>query len=715
MRRLIRLVAAFLIVAVVTPVAATGTILTSFLFLPLPANLPEPKPINQSQLSRVFDVDGNQIAIFRRFETSIPVKPSDIPEALKKAVVAAEDRNFYKHGGVDIRGTTRALWADLRNRGAVQGGSTITQQLVKNTYTGNERSLTRKVREAVLASQLDRQMSKSEILFRYLSLIYLGGGAYGVGAASETYFRKPVSQLTLSEAALLAGIIPAPSRFDPRIDPAAAELRRVDVLDKMLHDHRITQAQYDEARPQAVHLAAGGPPTGPATLVWPPEVEDSTAPYFTDYVEKWLAARLPGGRDQIYTGGLTIETTLDPKAQYLANTEVNHQLQGTDPRLEMSLVAVEPPTGFVRAMIGGRDWRTSQVNRALGAFGGGSGRQAGSAWKPVVLATAFDEGIPPTRRYSGSVLQVGRDTIKNYGGESFGTIDLRTATKHSVNTVYARLALDVGVPKVFDMAKRLGIRTEAYDPARHGASVALGVLDVSPLDMAAAYGVFAARGKRAEPSPVLRVLDRNGKVLIDNTKPKTDEVLKTEVADNLNDVLRGPLQPGGTAGRWDLDRPAAGKTGTTSDNGDAGVVGYTPTLSTAVWMGFDDRRIKLRGIKGVREVVGGTLPAESWNHFMKAALADVPKTDFNQPAPLRAVADAAQRQARRGFEPGLRRYAAGTPTGGPYVYDLPAPAASAAVTTTTSTSTTSTTIPGGGGGGPGVTVPGQRGAGGAPP
>ncbi len=709
MRRILHSMAALVLVAIITPVTSAGVVLAANLFLPLPANLPERTPLAPSQISRVFDAAGNEIGTFKEFETSIPVQPADLPSVLKQAVVAAEDRRFYSHGGVDVRGTLRALIADLRGQGLSQGGSTITQQLVKNTLTGNERTINRKIREAVLASQLDRQMDKEEILFEYLSVIYLGEGAYGVGAAAETYFRKPVSQLTLSEAALLAGVIPAPSRYNPRSDPGTAEIRRVSVLDAMLDEEMIDQAQHDDAVAQPVWMAVFGPPPGPATVVYPAEAQQSSDPYFTDYVRRWLEANLPGGADQIFQGGLRIETTLDPDAQAAARQQVSDFLDGTEPDLRTSLVAVEPPTGYVRAFVSGRDFTTDSVNYALGKTsaggvrGGGSGRQAGSSFKPFVLAQALATGITPDTPYSGrphdvsDACQSPGTVLENYEGAGYGTVDLRTATWKSVNTVYTRLILDVGVDKTMALAKQMGLTSvRDYDPAVHCASVALGAESVSPLDMASAYGVFAARGQRAEPTPVLRVTDRDNNVLVDNSKPDTTRVLPEDVADNVTDILRGVLTNGTAAGRG-LDRPAAGKTGTTQNNRDAWFVGYTPTLATAVWIGYENKAAattrELTNIKGVRRVTGGTHPARLWQAFMRVALADVPITEFSEPAPIQAVPDAAKIQARRGFEPGKRKYPSGDPNGGSYVEESPTPEADAPTTTTRPTSTTSTTTP----------------------
>ncbi len=698
MRRVVTTTVAVVLTAVVTPVVSAAVVLGASIFLPLPAELPDPRPGIESRITHVYDVHGVEIATFREFETSKPVDPAQIPQVLRDAVVAAEDKNFYSHGGIDVRGTLRALWTDLRSQAVVQGGSTITQQYVKNAYTGGERTIARKVREAILASQLDRQMSKDEILFRYLSTIYFGEGAYGVGAAAETYFRKEVQHLTLSEAALLAGVVPAPSRYSPRVDPAAAEAKRVHVLNEMLSEGYITPEAHAAAAAEVVYLdIVVAPPPGPATIVWPPLPQQTSAPWFTDYLARWLEARLPGGHDQLYRGGLHIYTTFDPAAQAAAEDAMHRAMDRADPDLQMAIAAVEPPTGYVRAIVGGRDFNVSQVNNALGADGGGTGRQPGSAFKPFVLAAAFEQGVSPAKQYSGGVLQVGDDVIENYGGARYGTLDLRTAMWESVNTVYARLILDVGVERTMEMAGRLGLSMPAYDPAVYGASVALGAVEASPLGMASAFGVFANGGRRAEPTPVLEVRGPGDEGIVDRTRAvdEAQQVIPDVVADNVTDVLRGVLQSGTAAGKG-LNRPAAGKTGTSSDNADAWFVGFTPTLSTAVWVGHESGRIELRNVLGVRGgMTGGAVPATTWQRFMRSALADVPVTDFNEPAPIRDIADQAKRDARGGFDPGRRRSAQGTPNGGPFVYGLEAPVVAAPTTTTTTLlpSTTTTRPP----------------------
>jgi penicillin-binding protein 1A len=662
---LVRSCAAALVVSAATPVFVSVVVLLSLLYLPPPARLPDPRPTAGGQVTRVYDVNGDEIGQFREFEQNLPIRQADIPLVLKHAVVAAEDKNFYSHGGLDMRGIVRALSADLQGHEIKQGGSTITQQYVKNAYTNKERTVGRKVREAILASQIDRKIDKNEILFKYLSTIYFGEGAYGAGAASGTYFRKPVSQLTLSEAAVLAGVIPAPSRFEPRGNRLVAEDRRVTVLDEMLDHGFITTQQHDEAIRERIFIAGNAPP-GPATLVYPAEQPVTRYPYFLDYVRRYLIAKY--GPSTVFRGGLQVYTTLDPVVQAAAEKAVAGSLDGTSPPLEMALTAVEPPTGYVKAMVGGRDFNAAggQVNLALGSCthppdklkdkvdvpatcwghdtvtveGGGTGRQPGSSWKPFVLAAALAKGIPDTKVYSApgtyhipGCRGANGCTIQNYEGSAGGRVTLRVATAKSFNTVYAQVIQDVGVPEVAKMAKRLGI-TSAWvaNPEIHGISYALGVQEVAPLEMASAYGVFADRGLRAEPTPVVYIKDPAGKFLEDNRKRQPVRVLDENIAYNVTDVLKGVITSG-TGRAADIGRPAAGKTGTAEEYRDAWFIGYTPTLSAAVWIGTKDRPTPLVNIKGVSRVAGGTIPAATWKAFMSEALKDVPVTDFAEPPP----------------------------------------------------------------------------------
>jgi len=655
------------VIAALTPLLVTLTVWMVWRYSG-GGEFPEPSALEGGRVSRVLDVNGQQIGQFQQFEQNLPVEEGDIPLRVKQAVVAAEDKSFYSHGGVDPRGLARAVRADIFSQEIVQGGSTITQQYVRNAYTGRERTSGRKLREVVLAGRLDRKLPKDEILFQYLSTLYLGEGSYGVGAASENYFRKPVSELNLSEAALLAGLIPAPSRYEPRGDPGAAEEKRRIVLDKMLGEGYITPEEHAEASVQTIWTAPNVTPNRPATVVYPPQQAVPKYPYFYDYLRRYMVDRY--GPEALFKGGLEIHTTLDPKRQADAEKAVSDSLAGTAPPLEMALTAVEPETGFVKAMVGGRDFFApgGQANLALGGcshppeklkdkvdvsascwdpkahavVGGGTGRQAGSSWKPMVLAAALAKGIPETKtypapssyRFKGCKGDQGC-TIQNYEGGGGGSANLRTATARSINTVYAQLIGDVGVKETAEMAKKLGI-TSAWvaTPEIQGPSYAIGTQEVAPLDMASAFGVFANQGRRAPATPVEWIQNPDGSSREDNRHRSAERVLDPGVANQVTDILKGVIS-GGTGTKADIGRPAAGKTGTAQEWRDAWFVGYTPQLSTAVWIGNRDRPTSLFGIKGVARVTGGSIPAETWRAFMTEALRDVPPTDFTgAPVPV---------------------------------------------------------------------------------
>ncbi|HVA72962.1 MAG TPA: transglycosylase domain-containing protein [Acidimicrobiales bacterium] len=746
-RRIVRTIFSSVFLATVTvvgaPVAFGATVLAGLIFLPLPATIPIPKANPAILPTILYDRYGKQIASLQRFDTNVPVTEAQIPQVLKAAVIADEDHNYYHHGGVDLRGTIRAFWADLRNRAPVQGGSTITQQYVKLAYTNAHRTIVRKVKEAILASQLSRQASKDEILYRYFTIVYFGDGNYGVGAAALNYFHVPVQNLNVSQAATLAGLIPAPSARAPRENLAAAESGRELVLGKMLKYGYLTKDQYDAAMAQKLALASTGNVPPGSTVVYPYQTSATQYPDFVDYVTRWLLQRY--SPQEVYSGGLRVQTTLDPAVQNAAYAAVRQTLSGTSDPLEMSLAAVEPSTGFVPAIVAGRDYGGkgpySQDNLAIGGCdpqpsktasvqvaatcwsgnsisGGTPGRQPGSSWKPYVLATAFEQGIQPSAVYSApAVYQVpgckpspGQPPsicqVHNAEAGVSTSETLAEATVYSTNTVFAQVAAQVGCPNIATNAKKLGVQSAYYStpPFYYCPPYALGEVDVSPLSMASAYGVFANHGERAEPTPVLEVVDASGKVLLDNIKhlPSTTNVMPANIADNVTNVLTGVINSGtGTAAR--LGRPAAGKTGTTNNYTNAWFVGYTPTLSAAVWMGNAASQATSMGrVKGVYPVYGGTWPAITWRNFMSAALAKVPVTPFTQPAPIVPPQQAAALQAHGptttvGIRPGEPGVVEPTPAGGPYRIPAPTPYAPPPATNPTTT----TTVPSGGGGGGG--------------
>ena len=626
------------------PVAVIA-VLAAILFSVPSTALPSENLASRPRITRLYAADGSQIASLRGFETFIPVTMEDLPQSLKDAVVAIEDERFHSHRGVDVRGVLRALRTNLMERKALQGGSTITQQYVKQVYMGDrDRSLATKVREVVLATRVEKRLSKDEILHRYVSTVYFGGGAYGVGAAAQSYFRKPVSELTLSESALLAAVIRAPSRLNPRSNPGAAERRRRLVLHRMLDQHRINEVEFRAALDQSVLPVTDPPPDESATAVYPRTEDPEKHRFFVDYVRRYLIARY--GATRVFNDGLRVETTLDTGLQALAEATVDEALGGTSPPLEMSLVSLDPATGFVKALVAGRDFDRSEVNLALGNCenvepaggrdpvcidGGGTGRQPGSAFKPFVLAAALEDGMSLEKRYMAPVRyalprcgSAKGCTVKNAGGRGYGRLTLREATARSVNTVFAQLIGDVGVKDTAALAHRLGVTMidpegRAADGERYGASLALGSKEVSSVDMAAAYGVFANRGVQVSATPVLKVTAADGRVLEDNTKRRGRRVLSTSVADKVSAALRGVVESGTGRSAAISRSDVAGKTGTTDNHSDAWFIGFTPDLSTSVWMGYADSQRPLLDVAGEGRVYGGTIPATTWATFMEAA------------------------------------------------------------------------------------------------
>jgi penicillin-binding protein 1A len=760
--RIFRYVFSSLWLAVVTlvgvPLVVVVTVLAGLIFLPLPATIPVPKANPPVEPTTIYDQNGAVIATLRQYDSNVPVSESQIPAVLKEAVVADEDRTFYTNDGIDLKSILRAALADLENGRTVQGGSTITQQYVKLAYTNGSRTVQRKIREAILAGQLDRVASKNEILYRYLSAVYFGDGNYGIGAAAENYFHVPVQDLDASQSAALAGLIPAPSARALREHLGVAEQFRVLVLGKMYQQGYLTRPQYRQALAEKLVPATEPSPPAHATLVYPVATTTSQYPDFVDYVTRWLLAHYPAS--EVYGGGLKVQTTLDPTLQADALDAVQSTLSGTTDPLEMALAAVEPQTGFVKALIGGRafgqagapyendnfaisgcDFSTAGLSSSAQAAqlaqakavqssssvkascwdgndidsAGGDGRQPGSSWKPFVLATAFKQGIPPTAVYDGPAVYdipgckvpagepASTCQIHNDETDETGHFTLASAMAASVNTVYAQLAPQVGCENVARTAKAMGIDSAYWSPSEfpYCQNYALGEIDVSPLDMASAYGAFDDKGQRAVPTPILEIVNGAGKVLVDNIShpPATTQVVPANVADNVTKVLEGVLAPGGTAGAHPLSRPAAGKTGTTNDETNAWFTGYTPTLSTSVWMGYaDSESHPLGDIKGVDPVVGGTWPAATWQAFMTKALAGVPVTQFDAPAPIVAphAAIAGSGTTVPDLLPGPSGDVAQTPTGGPYVTPPSVPVAPAAQTTTTTVPvavTTPSTLP----------------------
>lgn len=641
-RTAFRVIVALAISVVIVPPVAGAVAGLTLLRAPLPGNLPDQRPQIEAVPSVAFDNYGNQIAVFRGFDRTVPIDMDDVPEIMNLATVAIEDQRFYEHNGVDLVGVARAARVNLELGEIVQGGSTITQQYIKNTYLNGERTFERKFREALLATELEERLTKDEILFGYLESSYFGSGAYGIGAAAEVYFAKSVNELDISEAATLAGVLQAPTRLSPRVDIEASEVRRRLVLQAMLDQGIITAQEHQREAARTLWLATDpNRPAGTVTVVAPPPPNGATDhPYFVDWIEAQLLEEL--GPDLLYRGGLRIETTIDPVLQRSARSAVSARLAGTEYPVEMSLVSIDPVTGGVVAMVGGRDHETSQVNLATG---GTTGFQPGSSFKPIVLAEAFTQGIGPDTIYPAPAEWtvpgcIGtRCTLSNYDFSDRGDISLREATRASVNTVFTELLTDVSVERTVRLARALGL--ERLDPdVDHGPSLALGAAETSTLEMASAYGTFANRGVRIAPIGVLRVIDPNDNVIVDRTARSGERALSAAVADNVTDVLVDVVTSGTGQRAAVAGHPIAGKTGTGSDYQAAWFVGYTPTLATAVWMGHADGLVPLRNINGVPRVTGGSHPAVAFSDFMTDALLGVEARGFPPPPDLAQFATA---------------------------------------------------------------------------
>jgi 1A family penicillin-binding protein len=588
----------------------------------LPAvDLEETKPL--AVRSTITAADGTVLAqLFRQNRALVPIE--SIPGVLVDAVVAAEDARFFEHEGYDLKSIARAAIINWREGEIVQGGSTITQQYVKNTYFRDPpRTFKRKARELRLAIEVESRYSKNEILERYLNTVYLGQGAYGIKAAAETYFGHGLSSLTLSEAATLAGVIRAPSRYDPRDHPKRARTRRDHVLEQMADLSFVSRSEAVAAQEKRLGIIPDPPRSS------------MREPYFVEAVkrellsDKRLGATGPERARALWKGGLRVETTLDPELQRTAERAVSSVLDRPgDP--EAALVAIAPKTGEIVAMIGGRDWSASQVNLALGKEGGGSGRQPGSSFKTIVATAALEAGIGFDTRYDASPAvftfpNAEPWTVRNSSeGMGGGSMPLDEALVYSVNGVFARLALQLGAGQIASQAQLMGVESKlpAYP------SIALGSAEVSVLDMAAAYATLANGGTRVEPTTIKLVR------MSDGTSHKPDQqvipgVVTPGNAYLITKVLEQVIARGtGTAAQ--IDRPAAGKTGTTDDYADAWFVGYTPDLVTAVWVGYPQGRIPMTSVHGIR-VAGGTFPALIWRAFMSEALRGEPLRNFVLP------------------------------------------------------------------------------------
>ena len=577
----------------------------------------DPTRVPREVDGHIYANDGHTIlATLRGSESRILVSTADIAPIMQQAIVAVEDKRFYEHRGVDLRGIGRAIWADITSKKVVQGGSTITQQFVKNSCVTTARTISRKLKEAALAWQLEQRWKKPRILTAYLNTIYFGNGAYGIQRASQTYFNTSASKLTLPQAALLAGIPADPTRFDPVTNPKTAKARRLEVLKAMLSQNEISQADLKRAdhaplpRASDVHL---------------PGIE-GPAPFFVNYVKQQLIEKY--GTRKVFGGGLNVQTTIDLRMQQLARQAIQTVLREPNGP-SAALVAIRPTTGEVLAMYGGNNYRQSQFNLAVQGE-----RQPGSSFKPFVLATALKQGIAPSTVFPSKPLMIFMGDrywpVHNYENSYIGSADLATATIVSDNSIFAQLTRLVGPANVAQTAHQLGV-TRHLNPYF---GIGLGVDAVSPLDMARAFSSIANDGRRVDgsvfgnrPRAIARIANAQGHV-VDNNGPVARQVLSRDQSALLTSILEGVVRSG-TGKRAALhDRAVAGKTGTTENYGDAWFVGYTPQLATAVWVGYPTRlKYMLTEYHG-QAVAGGTFPAEIWRTFTQRALTGTPPEQF---------------------------------------------------------------------------------------
>ena len=576
--------------------------------------LPKLDPKYQQRVAKngyIYAADGKRIlTVLRGDESRVIVPSQDISPLMKQAIVAIEDRRFFEHRGVDLRAILRAVWADVTHGEVVQGGSTITQQFVKNAYVDSSASISRKLREAALAWQLEQRWSKDRILTAYLNTIYFGNGAYGIQQAAHTYFHHGAKALTLAEAALLAGIPRDPTLYDPATNRKEAAARRGLVLREMYRESLIT--------PRELHVALSAALPSPSSIHLPGT--QGPAPYFVNFVKQQLVDRC--GSSQVFGGGLRVRSTIDLKLQDLAQHSISKWLTRPEGP-SAALVAVDPRNGAIKAMVGGNNFRESQFNLAVQGE-----RQPGSAFKPFVLATALQDGLSPLTEFDSQPVEIptgGRVwVVHNYEGAYLGRINVQTATAYSDNSVYAQLTNLVGPAGVVKTAHRMGITS----PLRKYFSIGLGAQAVNPLEMARAFATFANGGYRIDGSitgdharAVVSIGGKASRGCDGENKPVAKRVLRPATARVVNSILQHVVTDGtGRRAALSDGRPVAGKTGTTENYGDAWFVGYTPQLAVAVWVGYPDKlRPMLTDFNG-DSVAGGTYPALIWKAFMERAL-----------------------------------------------------------------------------------------------
>lgn len=628
------------VISLATAIAGSGAYLTKVVkHMPSIAAMEDYTP---SLVTKIFDYRGNLVTeLFTERRSLVPLK--DIPIDLQNAVLSIEDNDFFKHWGVSTRGIARAAVNNVVKRKVAQGGSTITQQLAKTIFLTPERTFDRKIKEVLITLQLERNYTKEEILQLYLNQIYFGSGAYGIESASRIYFGKHAKDLNLPECALLAGLPRAPNYYSPFNNAERTRVRRSVVLRRMRDLKYITEEDEKKANEYPINTDKVSIPT-------------AVAPYFIEYVRLQLEPKY--GSDMIYRGGMSIYTTLDVNAQKAAEKALGEALTTFDSErapyyeakkikpvnVQGAIVALDPKTGGIRALVGGRDFRVSQFNRAVQAR-----RQPGSCFKPIVYTAALENGYTPATVMDDKPLVYvndGRDwksapndpeylkTLppewlkdpmkiwqpENFGKKYNGRVLLRSALEHSLNMCAIKVIEEIGPMRAIDYARRLGITS----PLINTLSLALGSSDVTLMEMVTAFSALDAGGIKTTPYGIIRVEDKDGRVLEENN-PVEEEALSPQTCFVMTNMLRGVVERGTGQYARNLGRPAAGKTGTTNDFSDAWFMGYTPQLAAGVWVGYDDHTTL--GDK----ITGGRIACPIWTNFMKDALKGEPALNFKPP------------------------------------------------------------------------------------
>lgn len=583
---------AFLLILISTVVALTMLTGVSFAFFDL-GGLGSLERFAPSQATILYDSQGRVIGkLFEENRIVVPI--SQMPQQLQHAVVAVEDERFYQHVGIDIFAIARAMWRNLKAGAITEGGSTITQQLVKNAILTQEQTWSRKIKDAILALVIERRYSKQEILEAYLNQIYFGEGVYGVEAAAQQYFGKPAKDLTLSECAMLAGLPRNPEYYSPYAHPQEAKGRRNLVLNKMAAQNYITRQQAEAASQEAVRLAGKKPRIAQAS-------------YYMDYIADQLAEKY--GAQKVYRGGLKVYTSLDIDIQKAA--------EGVLGKYQGAVLAIDPQTGYIKAMVGGRDYQESQLNRATTFF-----RQPGSLMKPFVYAAAFDQGYKQNDIILDKPVTIDKYSPQNYDKKFRGPITMKKAVRLSVNVAAVKMLNQVGIDTVMNYAAKMGITS--LTPEDRNLALALGGITkgVTLLEITSAYTAFATNGIICEPLAIIRVEDANGHILEEHGVNQRS-VLRAETAYLVTDMLRAVIEaPDGTGSAARIGRPAAGKTGTTDNYRTAWFVGFTPNLAAGIYLGNDDM---------TPVGVAGGNAAVLWGEFMRKAVGDSPVQDFAVP------------------------------------------------------------------------------------